>query len=281
MIATQEQVTQSKKARLDFQTKVAEACRIFQPTGITHHNTIPEGRSTILPEPSELGHRIRDGVVEIIRRQEGEDPVVLASAVENELDNMQELAETWLLGYAHASRPERAEMLDICDPMHMSEGLMQAILSQSRPSGEGKTKFTKPNEQGVQTGGTDKVKRLSWYGHSGFSLARYMGANGITGSEAVDIFQKLGLEMGKSAIIGGVYAGKSGKRGAPASVTSQQAKMINDLRSTQTKAKPQERATVKVKVEAPVAYSGKGSKARAKEAKLKAAMTARRKAGKK
>ena len=85
---------------------------------------------------------------------------------------------------------------------------------------------------GVQSGTSENgVKRVCWYGHSGFSVARWCGAQGWSREETIKVFECFEIRLGRSAILGGVYAGKSGTRGQPANLTRDQVAQMEDARN--------------------------------------------------
>lgn len=222
-----------------YQQLTALATEAFPPSGITHDGSIDDNDFRVIPYPQDLRTRTRDGMTEIYRTMPTTfEDVVVASTKLVKTDpvgfgdsNFE--ATNWMKCYAWASWPKRADMLGVDNPFKLHPEQIDAMLAASAPAAKAKIKMVSSGgavATGTSIAGTGK-KRCSWNGHSGFSLARWMGANGWSGKEAVEVFQKIGMtEFGKSAVIGGVYAGKKGERGEPAPITPDQRRILESHR---------------------------------------------------
>lgn len=210
--------------------------QIFTPTGITAPAEVAPDSTLQIPNSNELEYRKATNIngeaeYQIIRNWEVRglkpsfDTIIIATA--DPIEGGKYFGD-WARIYSQLTMADRAIILGRKDWVELqqlaiaqSAGRPQtATLGSSYKSKIVLSTTTNPNvTAGVSAAGK---KRISWMGHSGFALARYLGKHGWTGAEAVDTFAKIELPMGKSAIIGGVYAGKSGQRGDPAPVTSDQ-----------------------------------------------------------
>ncbi len=200
------------------------ACiRKFEPSGITHDGSLEDHASRCLAERSELSYTVEDGSCRIQRDFNGQSFIVAFMKDGTDDDGIQ-FVET----YHRMPNPERSEMLGINNPSTYTAAEWEHLTQHKEATG--KTKMSAVTDQGVSIGGTDKVKRITWHGHSAFSLARWCGSQGWTSDEAKAAFHALGITMGDTAVVSGVSAGRAGKRGEPANLTPSQAAQMNSAK---------------------------------------------------
>lgn len=283
-----------------------EVCDIFTGTGNTAPSDIRIDSTRHIPELSELQVRKATDIageaqLQVVRvcpiaGTEDSDEVIVATATT--VEGTAAWPEFQRL-YAAASRAERAGILGNKQWVEVQRRIItDGINTVNAGHASGGTSTTSSityrskiqlkaveGRTDVLMGTSAKGKvRLTWQGHSGFALARYLGKHGWTGSEAVHTFEAIGLPMGKSAIIGGVYAGKAGTRGDPAPVTSTQHTVLTNILAAH-RAKNQKVTAIPTPLPTPTAPPAAtsaptqpklkaGSKA-AKEAALAAHMTAK------
>lgn len=210
----------------------------FIPSGLTHDGTLSDTSSAVLPEPEEIqAYNGPGGSVEMVRlpgKWGLTEKTVLGAFAPTPCDKKGEtdpstLAAAFIGVYMSANRPNRAKLLDMKDPMSMSEAQFDLICARNASPTSKVVQVVSKTSPSVSSG-VNRVtgrKRVSWNGHSGFALARWCGAKGWSGAEACAVFATIGMtEFGRSAILGGVYAGKKGERGDPAPVTPSQAEEL-------------------------------------------------------
>lgn len=235
-----------------------QACEIFTPVPFTAPAEVNADSTRQIPSPQELsGRKATDllgqaqfQVVWEFTRLGGQESDDIIVATADPVAGANEFSEFMRL-YCGASSHDRAQMLgrkDWCELQRILIG--QAVRrppAARMPGSSGSMYSYQPKITLSQHEASKDVmigesaagkKRLTWMGHSGFALARYLGSQGWTGGEAVDTFAQIHLPMGKAAIIGGVYAGKSGKRGDPAKVTAEQDALLRSFLTKFRAAKP-------------------------------------------
>lgn len=281
---------------------------VFKGTGITAPASISMDSTAYIPQSNELSGYLGEDIAGnakylIVRKvlipsgpgtKKVYDEMVVATA--DPEPGMATYGE-WFRNYAGATPHDRAWLLGAKDWIELQQRIIAGAVqaSNARPAGTTSSSYTSkvtlvacPENSGVMTGQSEAgKKRITWFGHSGFSLARYLGANGWTGSEAVATFDKIGVPMGKTAIIGGCYAGKSGTRGEPAKVTPDQHKILqshlDEFRAGKAKVEETKSAAVEAKIDSEPAdpkvirkvTPAPAAPAQTKEQRLAAAMTAK------
>lgn len=235
------------------ETSMEKLSQIFIPTNITAPADCQPDSTRQIPNPNELEGRTATDIngeaqFQVIRNWEVPnfkteyETFVVATA---DPITGKEFFGDFMRFYTSLTISDRAELLGRKDWVELQKALIATSVNHlntlpKNANGQPTTTYnyqkkvvlsTIPStggsvQSGISAGGR---KRMLWHGHSGFALARYLGANGWTGSEAVDTFLQLQIPMGKAAIIGGVYAGKGNKRGEPAAVTPDQHKILIEL----------------------------------------------------
>lgn len=234
---------------------------ILTLTGICAPPSIPLDSTSYLPIGSDLDVRRGtdingEGQYQIIRfPQYGEDWEEVIIATLPPTPEGKENADKFLSLYAKATYSDRAYMVGAKDWVERQQIIIAESIKRIGTNGGGSTYSPKVELKptsipDVKTGVSDcGKKRLTWRGYSGFGLARYLGSKGWSGKEAKETFKRIGLPMGETAIIGGVYAGKKGTRGTPAPVTETDhaalQSILDDIRSreaTSTEETPKAKA---------------------------------------
>jgi hypothetical protein len=221
-----------------------ESVALFEPTGMP---TLGDGTNLtgFIPTPSELILTFNQqlGLLQIARKNEDNLPVSCARQGEATPAD----AANWLAYYKAATRQEQAKMLGVTDPYVIRAISSTASIpattrvgawagrqpSQSAP----KSKLAYTPQQGagdIQVAATEggRARRTNWRGHPVFALAKALGALGVTASEVAHIFYNhLQLtSCSRGTINGGVYAGRTGTRGAPANLSPADVTYLLSLR---------------------------------------------------